>query len=140
MVHPHRQCGEKGQQRLFNLRRLKKCFFAPKTFPNLYRCTIESILSGCITTWYATAPPSIAELSRGWCGLPNTSSGENYLPSKTHTAPNVTGRPKRSSSTSTTRATACSQLPSRRQGQYMCIKAGTKKLKNSFSQGHQTVK
>ena len=25
---------------------------APKTFTNLYRCTIESILSGCITAWY----------------------------------------------------------------------------------------
>ncbi|KAM9534624.1 uncharacterized protein ACWYII_039492 [Salvelinus alpinus] len=33
---------KKVQQRLFNLRRLN-------TF---YRCTIESILSGCITTWY----------------------------------------------------------------------------------------
>jgi gmma-aminobutyric acid receptor subunit gamma len=24
----------------------------PKTLTNFYRCTIESILSGCITTWY----------------------------------------------------------------------------------------
>ena len=32
-------------------------------------------------------------------------------------------------------------LPSRRRGQYRCIKAGTERLKNSFlSQGHQTVK
>ncbi|XP_064871940.1 protein-glutamine gamma-glutamyltransferase 2-like [Oncorhynchus nerka] len=37
------------QQRLFNLRRLKK--FA-KALTNFYRCTIESILVGCITAWY----------------------------------------------------------------------------------------
>jgi hypothetical protein len=56
----------------------------------------------------ATAPPTTTGLSRGWCSLPNASPGANYLPSKTPTAPNVTGRSKRSSRTSTTRATACS--------------------------------
>ena len=43
---------KKAQQRLFNLRRLKKFGLSPKTLTNLYRCTIESILSGCITAWY----------------------------------------------------------------------------------------
>jgi hypothetical protein len=43
---------KKEQQRLFNLRRLKKCGLVPKTLPHFYRYTIESILSGCITTWY----------------------------------------------------------------------------------------
>ena len=42
----------KVQQSLFNLRRLKKFGLSPKTLTNFYRCTIESILSGCITTWY----------------------------------------------------------------------------------------
>ena len=42
----------KVQQRLFNLRRLKKFSLASKTLTNFYRCTIESILSGCITAWY----------------------------------------------------------------------------------------
>jgi hypothetical protein len=42
----------KVEQRLFNLRRLKKCGSSPKTLTNFYRCTIESILSGCITAWY----------------------------------------------------------------------------------------
>ena len=41
----------KEQQRLFILRKLKKYGLAPKTLKNLYRCTIESLLSGCITTW-----------------------------------------------------------------------------------------
>ena len=34
-----------------------------RTLTNFYRCTIESILLGCITT--ATAPPTTAKLSRG---------------------------------------------------------------------------
>ena len=40
---------KKAQQRLFNLRRLKKCGLLPKPLTNFYRCTIESILPGCIT-------------------------------------------------------------------------------------------
>ena len=43
---------KKAQQRLFNLWRLKKCGLSPKTMTNFYRCTIESILSDCITAWY----------------------------------------------------------------------------------------
>ena len=60
MVHSHRQIKsnqikcvvKKVQQRLFNLRRLKKFGLSPKTLTNFYRCTIESILSGCISAWY----------------------------------------------------------------------------------------
>ena len=51
MVHPHSVVKE-AQQRLINLRRLKKFVLAPKTLTNFYKCTIESILSGCITAWY----------------------------------------------------------------------------------------
>ena len=40
---------KKAQQHLFNLRSLKK---SPKALTNFYRCTIESILPGCITAWY----------------------------------------------------------------------------------------
>ena len=43
---------KKAQQQLFNLRRLKKFGLSLKTLTNFYRCTIESILSGCITAWY----------------------------------------------------------------------------------------
>ena len=42
----------KTQQRLYNLRRLKKIGMSSKTLTNVYRSTIESILSGCITAWY----------------------------------------------------------------------------------------
>jgi hypothetical protein len=40
---------KKVQQGLFNIKRLKKFGVAPKTLTNLYRCTIESTSSGCIT-------------------------------------------------------------------------------------------
>jgi hypothetical protein len=45
---------KKVQQRLFNLRRLKKFGLSSKALTNFYRCTIESILS-----------PTTARLSRG---------------------------------------------------------------------------
>ena len=77
---------KKVQQSLYNLRRLNKCGLSPKTLTHFYRCTIES----------------------GWCGLPNALPGSNYPTSRKPTAPDVTGRRKRSTRTSTTRATACS--------------------------------
>ena len=49
---------KKAQQHLFNLRRLKKFGLSPKTLTNFYRCTIESILSGCITAWYGNCKQS----------------------------------------------------------------------------------
>ncbi|CDQ71268.1 unnamed protein product [Oncorhynchus mykiss] len=55
---------KKAQQRHFNLRRLKKFGLSPKTHTNFYRCTIESILSGC-RPGTATAPPITVRLSRG---------------------------------------------------------------------------
>ncbi|XP_052373436.1 uncharacterized protein LOC118382859 isoform X6 [Oncorhynchus keta] len=53
----------------------------------------------------ATAPPTTA---RGGRGLPNASPGANYLPSRTPTPPDVTGRPKISPRTTATRNTVCS--------------------------------
>jgi hypothetical protein len=99
---------KKVQQSLFNLRRLKKFGLSPKTMTNFYRCTIESILSGFITVWYGNCT-ALNCLARQWVmRLHNASPGANYLPSMTPTAPDVTGRPKRSSRKTTTRATACS--------------------------------
>ena len=56
--------GKKAQQRLFNLRRLKKFGLSSKTLTNFYRCSIESILPGCMPGT-AIAPPSTARLSSG---------------------------------------------------------------------------
>ncbi|KAM7379021.1 hypothetical protein PAMP_017842 [Pampus punctatissimus] len=43
---------KKAHQRLFFLRRLKKINLSPQILVNFYRCTIESILTNCITVWY----------------------------------------------------------------------------------------
>eukprot|EP00061_Rhincodon_typus_P011052 g35792.t1 len=40
---------KKAQQHLYFLRRLRKFGMSTKTLINFYRCTTESILSGCIT-------------------------------------------------------------------------------------------
>ena len=43
---------KKAHQRLYFLRMLKKFGLSPNTLTNFYRCTIESVLTGCITAWY----------------------------------------------------------------------------------------
>ena len=125
---------KKAQQRLFNLRRLKKFGLSPKTLTNLYRCTIESILSGCITAWYSN------------CTTHNCRALKRVLRS----AQRITGgKPPSLQDSYSTRChrevkkilkdknhlSHCLFTPhsSRRRGQYRCIKAGTERLKNSFS-------
>ena len=43
-----------ARKRLFFLRRLKKFGMESVILTNFYRCTIESILTGCITVWYGS--------------------------------------------------------------------------------------
>jgi hypothetical protein len=43
---------KKARQLLFPLRRLKRFGKGPQTLKKFYSCTIDSILTGCITTWY----------------------------------------------------------------------------------------
>ncbi|XP_064875449.1 uncharacterized protein LOC135572170 [Oncorhynchus nerka] len=124
---------KKAQQRLFNLRRLKKFGLSPKALTNFYRCTIESILSGCITAWY------------GNCSTHNRKALQRVVRS----AQRITGgKLPALQDTYTTRChrkaikiikdnnhpSHCpfTPLSSRRRGQYRCIKAGTERLKNSF--------
>uniref|UniRef100_A0A8K9XHI6 Reverse transcriptase domain-containing protein n=1 Tax=Oncorhynchus mykiss TaxID=8022 RepID=A0A8K9XHI6_ONCMY len=124
---------KKVQQHLFNLRRLKKFGLSPKAFTNFYRCTIESILSGCITPWY------------GNCSAHNRKALQRVVRS----AQRITGgKLPALQDTYTTRChrkaikiikdknhpSHClfTPLSSRRRGQYRCIKAGTERLKNSF--------
>ena len=118
--------------RLFNLRRLKKCVLSPKTLSNFYRCTIESILSGC-TAWYGNS----------------TSHNRRALKRVVRSAQRITGGTQ--PTLQDTYSTRCHRkakqiikdnnhpshclftpLSSRRRGQYRCIKAGPERLKNSF--------
>ncbi|KAI4895212.1 hypothetical protein NFI96_018500 [Prochilodus magdalenae] len=43
-----------ARQHLFFLRRLRKFGLPPDILTNFYRCTIESILTACITVWYGS--------------------------------------------------------------------------------------
>ena len=121
------------QQHLSNLRGLKKFGLTPKTLTNVYRCTIESILWGCITAWY------------GNC----TAHNRKALQRVVRSAQRITGdkHPTLLDTYSTRCHTKAKMiikdinhpshclfppLSSRRQGQYRCIKAGTERLKNSF--------
>ena len=45
MVQPHRQRSEEGETAPLQPQEAE-------TLTNIYRCTIESILPGCITAWY----------------------------------------------------------------------------------------
>ncbi len=43
---------KKSHQRLFFLRRLRKFGMSPSILRSFYTCTVESILTGCITAWF----------------------------------------------------------------------------------------
>jgi hypothetical protein len=60
-----------ARQRLFPLRRLKRFGMGPQTLKKFYRCTIESILTGCITAWYGNCKaPDRKTLQRVVAELP----------------------------------------------------------------------
>ncbi len=46
---------KKAQQHLFFLRRLKKFVMSPHILHSFYTCTVESILTGCITAWFGNS-------------------------------------------------------------------------------------
>ncbi len=47
---------KKAHQRLFFLRRLRKFGTSPRILRSFYSCTVESILTGCITAWFGNSP------------------------------------------------------------------------------------
>ncbi|TWW76323.1 putative RNA-directed DNA polymerase from transposon BS [Takifugu flavidus] len=49
---------KKAHQRLFSLRTLKKHHLSSDVLVNFYRCTIESILTSCVTVWYGNCSAS----------------------------------------------------------------------------------
>ncbi len=44
----------KAQQRLYFLRKLRRANLPQTLMVNFYRCTIESILTNCMTSWYGS--------------------------------------------------------------------------------------
>ncbi|KAI3371809.1 hypothetical protein L3Q82_024355 [Scortum barcoo] len=57
---------KKAHQRLFFLRTLRKNHLSSDILVNFYRCTIESILTSCITVW-STTSSSIEDIYRKRC-------------------------------------------------------------------------
>ena len=49
---------KRSRQNLFPLRRLKRFGMGPQILKKLYSCSIESILTGCITAWYGNCSAS----------------------------------------------------------------------------------
>ena len=49
---------KRARQHLFPLRILKRFGIGPQILKKLYCCTIESILTGCITAWYGSCSAS----------------------------------------------------------------------------------
>ena len=58
MVQTHQDSCEEGTTTPFPLRRLKRFGMGPQILKKLYSCTIESILTGCITAWYGNCSAS----------------------------------------------------------------------------------
>ncbi len=59
---------KKAHQRLFFLRRLRKFGMSPSILRSFYTCTVESILTGCITAWFWKLPATL--LGWRWASLP----------------------------------------------------------------------
>uniref|UniRef100_A0AAZ3PMN4 Reverse transcriptase domain-containing protein n=2 Tax=Oncorhynchus tshawytscha TaxID=74940 RepID=A0AAZ3PMN4_ONCTS len=124
---------KKAQQRLFNLRRLKKFGLSPKALTNFYRCTIESILAGCITAWYGNCSAHNRKALRRVVRSAQRITG-GKLPALQDTYTTRCYRKAIKIIKDINHPSHClfTPLSSRRRGQYRCIKAGTERLKNSF--------
>uniref|UniRef100_A0AAZ3PLI8 Alkylated DNA repair protein AlkB homologue 8 N-terminal domain-containing protein n=1 Tax=Oncorhynchus tshawytscha TaxID=74940 RepID=A0AAZ3PLI8_ONCTS len=124
---------KKAQQRLFNLRRLKKFCLSPKALTNFYRCTIESILSGCITAWYGNCSAhNHKALQRVVRSAQRITGGKLLALQDTYTTRCHRKAIKIIKDNNHPSHCLFTPLSSRRRGQYRCIKAGTERLKNSF--------
>ena len=124
------------------LRRLKKCGLSPETLTNLYRCTIESILSGCITAWSGNCTfLNHKALQRVVRSAQRITGGK--LPALQETYTTRCHRKAIKIIKDNNHPSHClfTPLSSRRRGQNRCIKAGTRETeKQLLSQRAQTVK
>ena len=55
---PTKTVVKRARQSLFPLRRLKRFGMDPQILKMFYSCTIESIMTGCITAWYGNCSAS----------------------------------------------------------------------------------
>ena len=109
----------------------------PQTFMDAQlRASCRAVSPPCT----ATAPPTTTRLSRGWCWR-HSAPGENYLPSRTTTASDVTGRPKRSSRQQPPEPLPDQLTTIQKARSVQVHQSWDQETEKQFlSQGHQTVK
>ena len=84
---------KRARQPIFPLRRLKRFGMGPQILKRFYSCTIEGILTGCITAWYSNCSASDHKALQRVVVRPSTSPGPSFLPSRTSIPSGVRGRP-----------------------------------------------
>jgi hypothetical protein len=107
---------------------------SPKTLTNFYRRTIESILLSCIIAWYGNctafnrkAPQRVVQSAQSITG--------GKLPALQDTYSTRSHRKAKKIIEDYNHPSHClfTPLPSRRRGQYRCIKAGTERHVDMFT-------
>ena len=87
---------KRARQNLFLLRRLKRFGMGPQILKRFYRCTIDSILTGCITAWYGNCSASDRKALQRVVRTAQYITGStlpSFLPSRTSIPGGVRGRP-----------------------------------------------
>ena len=97
-----------------------------KALTNFYKCTIESILLGCITAWYGNCTALNCKALQRVAGAKLPALHDTY------STPCHSKAKKIIKDNNLPSHCLFTPLSSRRRGQYRCIKAETKRLKNSF--------
>ncbi len=76
---------KKTHQRLFFQRRLRKFGMSPSILRSFYTCTVESILTGCITAWFGNSTAGNRKALQRVYELPATLLEVSFPPSRTST-------------------------------------------------------
>ncbi len=93
---------KKAHQHLFFLRRLRKFGTSPRILRSFYTCTVESILTGCITAWFGNSTAGNRRALQRSCELPATLLEVSFPPSRISTPGGVQGKPRGLSKTPAT--------------------------------------
>jgi hypothetical protein len=94
MVQTHQDSREEGMTMPIPLRRLKIFGMGRQILKNLYSCTVENLLTGCITAWYGNCSSSNHKTLQRVVGTAKYITGPSFLPSRTSILGGVRGRPK----------------------------------------------
>ncbi len=109
MVLSHRCSAEEVTSTLFFLKWLRKFGMSPSILRSFYHCTVESILTGCITAWFGNSTAGNREALQRVVRTARHIIGGEFPPSRTSTPGGcIRGKPGGSAMTPATRPTDCS--------------------------------